>query len=709
MKELYINSVLVDLKPSEPIATSYKVNKIAEIKDVQAYFSNRFTLPFTDVNKKAFGMANDLGATTNLPYRVLPCRIIEDGVDLIEDAVAILVSYNDGFEVEVYSGLFDFFSQIEGLKLTDLNYDDLNFVFTVTNVVGLSGDVVYPLVNYGTNDDGFTDTIDIRYQSPAIKVGYILNKIFEQTDWGKSGEIFSLDKFTDLYMLLLEDPVSDSDELLTSRSFNLGCDDFSFNSVVGFNRYYKSLIGLSSFYKTSDVGEYDSTAGCLIQVSSDIWSYQAVADSIIDISLNLWFIYNSFDVIEIYKNGFPLYDTGFTQHINWYGNIVGQKIFTNVGDDYDLTSGHYEKTFSAIRLKSGDRLYITTRSAGGGPAVFYADGTNYGEPSNKSYIEFKAVNTSVVNSTIDFKTLISDMSQIDFIRNICNIFGIIMQPDTINRQIQFKQFRRIRENNEIVDWSNKLDLSIKEIISFHPDGFYQTNWMRWIQNDSRGNIGDGNFIIDDQTLEKEGNIVELDFASSLPQPNILSNETGITVERYSLKDIQVFQSTETYNNGDLVVYNGIYYENIKTSGDTLPGYTPKYYPEIWHVYTQQYEFKTSSDPRLVYVRNISVDIDIIDGENTVTVDNWNMAWFSDALQPYNLDFNWLITNEWYTVVDMLQRYKEVIVYLSLNGVDISSLDFFKMVYIEYFGDKFYLDSVDEYTGESSTKCTLIRL
>lgn len=693
MRELYINGKLVDLLPAEPIATSYQISKIAEVQDIQSYFSNRFNLPATDNNKKIFGFANDIGSTSAVPYRVLPCRIIENGVDLIEDAVAILVSWNDGFEIEVYSGLYDFFSQIKDKKIADIDTSDINFIFTASNVASLSGDVLYPLADYGANESGFASEIYLLYQEPAVRFSYLINKIFESTDWGKYGEFFSLDKYKDLYLLCTGDPITASEELLTSRSFNVGGNDFTFTNQFYSARYFTSLLSNGRFDSISDSGEYDSTAGCLVRESNDRWYYQAAADTIVDITFNLWFLYNTFGVISVFKNSYnPL-----------VGSINNAVIDSS---EEDFTSGHWNKTYQGIRLNAGDRLYIVTYNTNTA-AVFYEDGTLYGEPDDKSFIEIKAVNSSVVNSTISINTLLPDITQVDLIRNLCNLFGIIMQPDVVNRRILFKQFKSISEDNIIVDWSNKLDLSVKETISFHPEGYFQNNWMRWIQSDSRGVTGDAYFAIDDTTLEKEGNIVELDFASSLPKPNLIGSHTGITIERYIKKDISPFQYQETYGPGAIVEYNGSYY--IYIDDNPTFGSVPPDWPSIWSPYYDIYDFQKSTDARLVYVRNVDATIKLFDGTNQIEVDNVYIAWFSDPLQPYNLDFQWLIQNEWYAVVNMLQRYKEVVVYMAINGVDISNIDFFKLIGVEYFGDKFYLDSIEEYIGESSTKVRLIRI
>lgn len=693
MRELYINGKLVDLLPAEPIATSYQVSKIAEVQDIQSYFSNRFNLPPTDNNKKIFGFANDIGSTSAVPYRILPCRIIENGVDLIEDAVAILVSWNDGFEVEVYSGLYDFFSQIKDKNISDIDTSDINFVFTANNVANLTGDVLYPLADYGANENGFTDEVYLLYQEPAVRFSYLINKIFGGTDWGKYGEFFSLDKYKDLYLLCTGDPITASEELLTARSFNVGGNDFTFINQFYSARYFTSLLANGRFDSISDSGEYDSTAGCLVRESNDRWYYQAAADTIVDITFNLWFLYNTFGVISVFKNSYnPLVGS------------INNAVVDSSGEDF--TSGHWNKTYQGVRLNSGDRLYIVTYNANTA-AVFYEDGTLYGHPDNKSFIEIKAVNSSVVNSTISINTLLPDITQVDLIRNLCNLFGLIMQPDVVNRRILFKQFKSIAEENIVVDWSDKLDLSIKEVISFHPEGYFQNNWMRWIQSDSRGVTGDAYFTIDDTTLEKEGNIVELDFASSLSKPNLIDSHTGITIERYSKKDIPAYEYEETYSLGAIVNYNGTYWEYI--NDDPSQGLIPPDWPANWDRYYDIYEFKTSSDPRLVYIRSIGVDLDLFDGTNTQSVTSYPIAWFTDPLQPYNLDFQWLIQNEWYAVVNMLQRYKEVVVYMAINGVDISNIDFFKLIGVSYFGDKFYLDSIEEYTGESSTKVRLIRI
>ncbi len=696
MKELYISGKRVDLFKEELIATSYQVSKIAEIRDAQAFFSNRFTVPTTNNNNKIFGFANNIGSTTVRPYRILPCRYIQNGVDLLEDGAAVIYNCQGGaYNIEVYSGLYDFFSQLGDKTLTELDLSALDFVFTAENVVSAnngSGPVTYPLIDFGAFGPGPIETIDIRYQEPSIKAWYILEKIFEGTNWNKSGEIFTDPKFLDLSLSLTGDPLIDSEDVNESRSFRVGTAGYS---RTGQNSRY-SVLALGK-YDDLTGDNYDSTAGWLDKTNPNAWKYTARVDCLVQVTFNVFAAPSSMGPMYLSKNGIPPFFGGFSA------------VWSSTGIP---NSPLLSTTTPQIKLLPGESLFLHTYTSSGLLTTnYYPDGNIISDPENKSFIEFKVINSSVVGGTISFTGKLPDMKQVDFVRNMANIFGMIMQPKNDTREILFKQFKRIRSDGKIKDLSKKIDLSQPPEISFHPDGYFQNNFMRWIQADARGVIGDASFPINDTTLERNGDLFVLDFASSLQKLPIIENHIGIMIPRFKQAEAPTYTNNKAYVKNELVNYAGTVWIMINNSPQT--NVTPGSDGTVWEVYFDQYEFSESTDPHLIYTRKVtlSTPISITDTTGTpIEVSEWPVAWFSDSSQLYSLDFNFLIENEYKPIVEMMQLFKQVVVYLLLTELDIMTLDFFSMVYIEYFGEKFYLDLVSEFLDSTqSTACTLTRI
>ena len=703
MRELYINGFLIDLLPkdSDPIATSYQINKISEFKDVQANFSNIFPVPKTENNISRLGNSDLVNTNSFVPYRKNPCRYLNNGIDIVTNGVAVVQDAGSVFNVTIMSGNFDIFQQIGDKSLNDLDCSELDHEYTLDAVVALNaadGNVIWPLVQLGGY--GNNGIVDIRWQSPAIKYAFFFNKIFEGTTWDYEGEIFSDDRFTKLLYELLPEQITDTQEVLDSKSARIGTEGFTL-PLQATNGSYVSLLAATRFDVLTPP-DFDSTAGYFDRSNPVNYRYRAQKDIIIDIELNLFFNYAGFTPFSIMKNGgFPLLNTGSLIYSSTGQVPIGQN-FLNT-------------TISGVYLKAGDTVEIVTRGSSreiGAPASnFYPDGSIVGQPSNASYIKFAAKSSTVIGGDVHYNSLLPSMKQADFIRNTCNLFGLLMQPNYKTNKITFVQHKTIRNNNQKVDWSNKIDTSIIPSIKFRTDGFGQQTFMRWGVDDDRGSIGDSFFTIDDTVLKYTEDLFVMDFNSSI-QYSINDKAgplcLGVDIKRFTRVDADNYSSQTEYNQGDLTTYNRVVYEyllDIPSSG-ILPTNTI-----VWRIYPNQFEQTEDSSDRLLYY-TVTGSFDITDGIDNTTPSPiaWPVAYFADSSKLFDLDFAGIIQREYIPFVQMMQNYKEVNLNIRLSDVDISNIDFFKMVFIEYLGNVFYLTLVDEYqSDEPSTSCMLIRI
>ncbi|MEB0300803.1 hypothetical protein, partial [Mucilaginibacter sp. 5C4] len=66
--QLYLNDELVDLADDSPVALTFQINNLAEVKNQQGNTSNQFKLPLTQRNRQILGFPDDVAFTTALPY-----------------------------------------------------------------------------------------------------------------------------------------------------------------------------------------------------------------------------------------------------------------------------------------------------------------------------------------------------------------------------------------------------------------------------------------------------------------------------------------------------------------------------------------------------------------------------------------------------------------------------------------------------------------
>src|SRR5689334_15168261 len=88
--QLYLNNQLVDLSDDSPIALTFQINNLAEVKNQQGNTSNQFKLPLTQRNRQILGFPDDVAFTTNLPYDNYEAKIIQDGLEIVPSAIAQL-------------------------------------------------------------------------------------------------------------------------------------------------------------------------------------------------------------------------------------------------------------------------------------------------------------------------------------------------------------------------------------------------------------------------------------------------------------------------------------------------------------------------------------------------------------------------------------------------------------------------------------------
>lgn len=75
--------------PLDAPAMNYQINSLAELKDRNASYSQRISLPRTTHNEQAFQFSSVIGSGSCVPYRRFPCQLFYEGA-LISPAGAVL-------------------------------------------------------------------------------------------------------------------------------------------------------------------------------------------------------------------------------------------------------------------------------------------------------------------------------------------------------------------------------------------------------------------------------------------------------------------------------------------------------------------------------------------------------------------------------------------------------------------------------------------
>src|SRR3954463_2392403 len=165
--QLYINNELVDLNDDSPIALSFQINNLADVRNQQGNTSNQFKLPLTQRNRQILGFPDDIAFATKLPYSKYDAKLIQDGLEIVPYGIAELNSIEqDNANITILSGNVDFFDSIDG-KLYDMGdktsqwgnglvWQPYEHVWNLDNVVHSQIKTegwIWPVVDYGLFDD----------------------------------------------------------------------------------------------------------------------------------------------------------------------------------------------------------------------------------------------------------------------------------------------------------------------------------------------------------------------------------------------------------------------------------------------------------------------------------------------------------------------------------------------------------------------------
>jgi hypothetical protein len=152
--DLYLNGQLVDgVAPNEVIALTRQAAKWNDIITRNADFSNVFSLMKTRQLMQFFGHPDEVGSLSEKPYRRASYELRVDDVP-ISSGFAQLEEVGEMVEVQLFSGIADFFDLLGDLSTVDLDLTDLDHRWTFAQInarkddTSAAGGICYPAINY---------------------------------------------------------------------------------------------------------------------------------------------------------------------------------------------------------------------------------------------------------------------------------------------------------------------------------------------------------------------------------------------------------------------------------------------------------------------------------------------------------------------------------------------------------------------------------
>lgn len=662
MTELFINGQTVDLFESQnPIATTYVVNDIAEIKDRDISGTGSFKLPATLRNREILGYPDAIQFVTDTPYRLLPAEIRQDGITLLRGS-AIVQSAGSGYELQIVAGSKAFFDGLGDKKLEDLMFPEHTWNFdTIKSMLiksSADSEVFYPFIDYGMFPIA-SGSINAKYMYPAIWTKAIVNRICKENGYTVSGDIFTDQRFVSEFVPFARDTFEHSKRYMdglkveASGSSNPpdGPDangDFSLDLGVTASNSLSLKFGsitmdnASSFNGTIFTAPMEGTYNVKMRLTFDYGNDVGVIPAI-DI--------RSPNFTERPNTGID-YDIGV---VDYFSPEQALAHISNKGTshilDYDLT------------LFKGQQLDVSGLQFNGpedNPNNLNINITGH-VYFGQSTIAITAKSADVVwGQPVQPEAILPDVSQKNFLKDWMQRYALVPIVDPVRAHVTFRQFGELyKAKDKAVDWTDKI-LTAESGISFRFNTYAKKNYVRYKKDDGVSFVsGDSMFEVRDESLKEEGDYIESIFA-----PSDVSIKMGSLVFGSVLK--------------------------IKDSNN----------PKL--------DIKTL--PRVMTSFTISKELTITDGTAQHKVTGGITGYFNKNSPSLNLDFQNLLADYYSDLINnMLNRTKIVTRYVMLNAADIASVDHFIPVYDRRDAQYYYLNKIADYIPNEPAKVELIRM
>jgi hypothetical protein len=470
--------VILDLYEDENIPLTLSVDDFKNVAEKVQSYSKAFNLPATKRNNQIFENLFELTRSaqnflTFNPYAKTKSVLKQDGFTLFEGYLRVLdiqdkegeISYN----VNLYSEVISFADTLKDKTFSQLDFTELEHLYNKTNIKLSWNESTTPITYTNPGTSGFRNYystvkypfVDWTHQMtvsggnpvlgkleqafrPFINIKYLIDRIFQNTEFTYESAFFDEADFNKLYMDFnwgSETDGSQEDEsgtLVQKTNSSEYVNEFSYNSLS-----YLSFPGYVSGNLTAN---WDATNS---KFTAPVNNYEVTC------TYYLTFYNTSGTTTYSHNVRIAKFNSG--------GAVLETFAFNNDsigGGDFKLFSG----TFDTV-LQYGE--YIRAQSS-----VLTANKiTLISNLANPSQLSFTATNNAQQVSTL-LNKMRGELGQWEFLKGIMTMFNLVASPDKSNpKNIIIEPYKDMflpsitgtnnffDDNSTQLDWTNKIDIT----------------------------------------------------------------------------------------------------------------------------------------------------------------------------------------------------------------------------------------------------------
>jgi hypothetical protein len=579
--------VILDLYEDENIPLTLSVDDFKNVAEKVQSYSKAFNLPATKRNNQIFENLFELTRSaqnflTFNPYAKTKSVLKQDGFTLFEGYLRVLdiqdkegeISYN----VNLYSEVISFADTLKDKTFSQLDFTELEHEYNKTQIKNSWNDfgtgitytnsstsgfrtvnktVKYPFVDWTHQiliADGATGSFATLNNPeltaleqafrPFIQITYLIQRIFQDTEFTFESAFFGSTDFKNLYM--------------------------DFNWGEGNERIY----GIAQFIST-DTTNSSTTSFANLMLPTDDSTNSASATGF-DVTTGV-LTSTANDSVYVIQYDFRLdKDFNATADFQW----VHKDSLGNIIDTINVTSIPYTAGSSSL-IWSGNLTRVLQNNETLEAQFKTSVSAGLAQNSDNSYVIF-TLNPLVITTNTLLQTLRGELGQWEFLKGIMTMFNLVASPDKSNpKNIIIEPYKDMflpsitgtpnffDDNSTKLDWTNKIDTTeIKlEVLA----DLNKTTVFKFVEDDDdyafnlyktavQGHLY-GSQVFDASTttgnlqsvLEGEEEIIAEPFAATVPKPYDTQFPDFITPSIYSYNADD--GTSEGFENSPRIMYN----------------------------------------------------------------------------------------------------------------------------------------------------------